>query len=309
MADLAKMFGSDAKGGFLGLDLAQSAEGAKIAVLGADTATPYASVGAYCAGGPQAMRAGAVPYAANAGHMNFDLDGPVLPEGVRAVDLGDLPVDPADPSAARDMIKSAVSGVLEAGAVPMLLGGDDSLPIPMLEAYAGRGPLTILQIDAHIDWRDEVQGERLGLSSTMRRTSEMDHVERIVQVGARGIGSARVADFEAARAWGATFVTGREVARNGVAAAIEAVPAGANVVICFDCDALDPGIMPAVIGRAAGGLSFAQGLDLIEGVAKKARIAGFDLVEFMPARDIDGQGAMVAAQMLAAVMGLIARQV
>jgi arginase family enzyme len=83
--------------------------------------------------------------------------------------------------------------VLDRGAVPFLLGGDDSLPIPMLEAFgAHRGKrLTILQIDAHIDWRDEVGGERLGLSSTMRRASEMGHVERIIQVGQRGIGSAR----------------------------------------------------------------------------------------------------------------------
>ena len=63
--------------------------------------------------------------------------------------------------------------VLAAGAVPMVLGGDDSIPIPVLQAYADRGPVTVVQIDAHIDWRDEVKGERWGLSSTMRRASEM----------------------------------------------------------------------------------------------------------------------------------------
>jgi len=80
------------------------------------------------------------------------------------------------------------------------------------------------------------------------------------------------------------------------------------VVICLDCDALDPGIMPAVIGRTAGGLSYEQVLGLVEGVAARAKIAGFDMVEFMPGRDIDGQGAMVAAQLLAGVLGVIARQ-
>ncbi len=89
---------------------------------------------------------------------------------------------------------------------------------------------------------------------------------------------------------------------------MDLIPAGADVVICFDCDALDPAIMPAVIGRTAGGLSYAQALDLIEGVAAKARIAGFDLVEFMPAQDIGGMGAMTAAQLLAATIGVIARQ-
>ncbi len=86
------------------------------------------------------------------------------------------------------------------------------------------------------------------------------------------------------------------------------IPEGAEVVVCFDRDALDPGVMPAVIGRTAGGLGYWQALDLIAGAAAKARIAAFDLVEFMPGRDIDGQGALVAAQMVAAVMGLIARQ-
>ncbi len=61
--------------------------------------------------------------------------------------------------------------------------------------------------------------------------------------------------------------------------------------------------MPAVIGRTAGGLSYEQVLGLVEGVAAKARIVGFDMVEFMPERDMDGQGAMLAAQLLAAVLG------
>jgi agmatinase len=64
-------------------------------------------------------------------------------------------------------------------------------------------------------------------------------------------------------------------------------------------DALDPAIMPAVIGRTAGGMSYWQVAELIAGVADKARIVAFDMVEFMPERDIDGQGALVAAQLLA----------
>jgi agmatinase len=80
------------------------------------------------------------------------------------------------------------------------------------------------------------------------------------------------------------------------------------VIICLDVDALDPAIMPAVIGRTAGGLSYWQVLELVGAVAEKARIAGFDMVEFMPERDIDGLGAMVAAQLLAGAMGIVARQ-
>ncbi|WP_225029693.1 arginase family protein [Xinfangfangia pollutisoli] len=312
MALLGTMFGAGEVDTFLGLpacrDLSRLA--AKIALIGADGCTPYPSVGFYCAGGPAAIRAGAAGYAANLLHVNFDLGGPIFPGAVDAVDAGDLPQDEGDPAGNRARIFGAVSQVLDRGGVPFLIGGDDSLPIPMLEAFGARDrDIHILQIDAHIDWRDEVGGERLGLSSTMRRASEMGHVAGIVQVGCRGIGSARPGDLEDALDWGVEFVPAGEAVRGGIGRAVDLIPEGAEVIICLDLDALDPSVMPAVIGRTAGGLGYWQVLELIAGVAEKARIAGFDMVEFMPERDIDGQGATVAAQLLAAVMGIVARQV
>jgi agmatinase len=220
-----------------------------------------------------------------------------------------LPQDPGDAPGNRARIFGAVSQILDRQAVPVLIGGDDSLPIPMLEAYGARGRrFTVLQIDAHIDWRDEVGGERLGLSSTMRRASEMEHVAQIIQVGQRGIGSARPSDVQDALRWGVEFVPAGEVAREGVWRAVDLIPEGAEVIICLDVDALDPAIMPAVIGRTAGGLGYWQVLELIGGVAEKATIAGLDMVELMPERDVDGQGALIAAQLLAAVVGVIGRQ-
>ncbi|MEY4696280.1 MAG: hypothetical protein RIT14_708 [Pseudomonadota bacterium] len=310
-ASLGAMFGAGRVETFMGLPACRDLDTleAKIALIGAAGCTPYPSVGFYCAGGPAAIRAAGAAYAANLGHMNFDLGGTILPEGLRAVDAGDLEQSETDAEGNRARLHAAVGTILRRGAVPVLIGGDDSLPIPMLQALAARGrKITILQIDAHIDWRDEVGGERWGLSSTMRRASEMAHVERIIQVGQRGIGSARMADVADARAWGVEFVPAGEVARTGVWRAVDLVPPGAEVVICLDVDALDPAIMPAVIGRTAGGLSYWQVMELVGAVAEKARIAAFDMVEFMPERDIDGLGAMVAAQMLAGVIGIIARQ-
>ncbi len=310
MATLAEMFGSGEVGTFMGLPACADpgAPRAQAVILGADGCTPY-PVGFYCAGGPAAIRAAGATYAANLSHVNFDLGGPILPPGTRAVDAGDLPVDPADPEGNRRLLRETVAKVLDAGAVPLLIGGDDSLPSPMLEAFAGRGrELTVLQIDAHIDWREEVGGERWGLSSTMRRASEMGHVGRIIQVGQRGIGSARPADLADAQAYGVEFVPAAEAARHGIARALSLIPEGAEIVVCFDVDALDPAIMPATIGRTAGGLSYWQAFDLIAGAAARGRIAAFDMTEFMPGRDIDGQGGVVAAQLLAGVIGLVARQ-
>ena len=308
MADLGEMFGGGATATFLGLPAGDPAAPAgDIVIFGADCATPYASVGAYCAGGPAAIRAGGAAYSGDLSKVNFDLGGPLLPAGVRAVDAGDLAVDPADAGGNRAAIAETARRILAVDAVPVLLGGDDSLPIPLLEALGeGEGPLTVLQIDAHIDWRDEVEGERRGLSSTMRRASEMAHVERIIQVGARGIGSAGMTELQAARDWGVHLIPAHEFSDAQAVAGL--IPEGARVAICFDCDALDPSIMPAVIAPTAGGLSYGQVLGLIRAVAARARIASFDMVEFMPTGDRDGEGARTAAQLLASVLGLIGEQ-
>lgn len=234
MADLATMFGSGPRGGapptFMGLP-AWDGGPAPAVLLGAEGCTPYPSVGFYCAGGPAAIRAASAPFSAERGHHNFDLGraalGPRLP-----ADGGDVPVSEDDPEGNRRALREAVARGLDQGAVPVLLGGDDSLPTPMLQALEGQGPLMILQVDAHIDWRDEVGGERWGLSSTMRRASEMPHVERIVQVGSRGMGSARPADLADAARWGATLITAHDP--DPVAAALAAIPAGARLAICLD---------------------------------------------------------------------------
>ena len=172
----------------------------------------------------------------------------------------------------------------------------------------GRGPITVLQIDAHIDWRDEVDGERFGLSSPMRRASEMPWIERIVQVGARALGSARAGDYQDALDWGVQFVTGRAVQARGIQPILDLIPARAEVLVTIDCDGLDPSIFPAVIGPAPGGLSYWQAVELMQGVAGKARIAGFDIVEFMASADRDGLSALTAARLVANALGLMARQ-
>ena len=187
-----------------------------------------------------------------------------------------------------------------------MLGGDDSVPIPFIDAFADGAPITILQIDAHIDWRDQRRGEPLGYSSTMRRASEMAHVERIVQVGMRGFGSARREEIETAAAWGATIVPARTVHAHGIDAALRHVPDGARVVITFDCDALDAAAMPAVMAPTPGGLTYDQTIALITGVAERATLAGFDLIEFVPERDGDGISAVTAASIVSHVVGTLA---
>jgi agmatinase len=308
--DLGALFGATATETFLGLPIAGDlgALQTRIAILGVPGATPYRSVGPYCAGAPRAIRDAIAGYASNIHHIDFDLGGPIFPDAVTAVDAGDLACTEHDPAANRVAIRDAVATVAARGAVPIVIGGDDSVPIPVFEGFDGRGPFTIVQIDAHIDWRDEVGGERLGLSSTMRRASEMAHVERIVQVGQRGIGSARPGDLADAKAWGAVFVPARAVHEHGIDPVLDAVPAGSQVLLTLDCDGLDPAIMPGVIAPAPGGLTYWHAVGILHGIAAKARIAAFDIVEFVPERDVAGLGALTAARIIVNVLGLLARQ-
>ena len=222
----------------------------------------------------------------------------------RVVDCGDVPGDLADGAENRAAIAAATKTILQGGVMPLLLGGDDSVPIPFIDAFgrAGRSDIVVVQVDAHIDWRQEVDGVTHGFSSTMRRASEMAHVTGMVQVGARGPGSARRAEYDDARAWGSQIFTAREVHAEGLGPALAAVPEGANVILAIDVDGLDPTLVPGVILPAFGGLTYQQSLDLIQGLAAKARIVGCTFVEYVPEKDPTGTGAQALARLACSVI-------
>ncbi|KAF5884827.1 MULTISPECIES: agmatinase [Rhizobium] len=257
-----------------------------------------------------AIRAVSQDDAALVEHWDFDLGGPLFDgKPVCCIDAGDVETTMHDNAGNRAWIEVKTREILSVPAVPILLGGDCSVTIPFLAGFADHEPVWILQIDAHIDWRDEVHGERFGYSSPMRRASEMRHVAGMVQVGLRSVGSARLADIEAARGYGSRFVTAREIHAEGAEAALRHIPQGARVVVTLDCDSLDPSIMPGVAARTPGGLAYTEVIDLIAGLGRRARIAGFDLVELYPPADIDRLSALTAARLLVNVVGAIARQV
>ena len=282
---------------------------AQIAVIGIPHGTSY-NPGklSHSAEAPAAIRNAAARYARMRDHYDFDLGGPLLANrSVRVVDCGDLAGDPGDPASNRKRAMEKMRSILKAGAVPIVLGGDDSVPIPFFRAYQGYGPLTIVQIDAHLDWRHEVNGVTEGPSSTMRRASEMPWIGRLIQVGMRGVGSARIEEVDAARAYGAEIITAKEVHEKGVQQILSLVPDGSACLMTIDCDGLDPSIMPAVNAPVPGGLSYRQVIDLMHGLAQKSEIQGFDLVEFAPDKDMNGLAALTAARIVWNMIGALVR--
>jgi agmatinase len=296
---------------FLGSRFTASARNFDVALFGAPHGTPYRGIdNRPCEQAPNALRKAVRADQAFVESWDFDFGGPLLGKAhkFRFADLGDLPTQSKQAARNRKMIEECTRAIIVNGAVPVMIGGDDSTPIPFIAGFSEQAPITILQIDAHIDWREERFGEPLGFSSTMRRASEMKHVEKIIQVGMRGLGSARQAEVRDAQDWGAELITAADIHDQGIALALDEIEAGVSLLITLDCDALDWSIMPAVAYPTTGGLTYTQVTRLIQGAIAKTRLVGFDLIEFVPKRDNGGIGAFTAAHIICNVIGSLANR-
>lgn len=220
-------------------------------------------------------------------HYDFDIDGPLLQgrSDIRFVDCGDVLPNLAIPGDHYRKVEIAIRQILRGGALPIILGGDHGITTPVLKAYDEVGPITLVHVDAHLDWRDEVNGVRDGLSSPIRRASELPYVKKIVQIGLRAQGSGRPADYQAALAYGAELITAYELHEIGIKAVLDRIPDGGNYYLTIDADGMDPTVMPAVDGPAPGGMNFMQARSLIHGLVKKGRVVGMDIVEIQPSKD------------------------
>ena len=271
-----------------------------VAILGVPFGWPYPRPGATagCAEAPAAVRRRSARLARFRDHWDFDIGGPMRLRSF--ADAGDVPGDPADGAGNSARISDAVAAILERGAVPICLGGDDSVPIPIIRAYGGRGPLTVLQVDAHLDYRDEVDGVRMGYSSPMRRATEMAHVQRVIHVGLRGIGSARASDVADSTDAGNLLVTARELRGRGVPWLLDQLAQDASILLSFDGDGLDPSLMPAVSAPAPGGLGYEEAWDLLSGI--RSRLAGAVFTEYAPALDVTELSALAIARLVIALL-------
>ena len=266
---------------FLGLPASPVAVAGSVSIIGAVHGTAYRSdTASFGASGPDAVRRAITAASVHIDHWDFDFDGPLLNGGaLGACDLGNVRTAHGSNAANRAAIEAATRRIRAAGSVPVLIGGDDSVAIPFMRAFDDTAALHILQVDAHIDWRDHIGDEPLGYSSTMRRASELAFVRSMTQVGLRGVGSAREAEVQAARAWSSRLVTAREVRTRGAAAMAAAIPRDGDLLIHIDCDALDPSICPGVNALSPDGLSFPEVTDLIAAALHGRCLAGFSIVE------------------------------
>ena len=218
-------------------------------------------------------------------HFDWDLGGPLLDnKDIKIVDCGNVTADFKDPREHYRRAEKVAKKIFDSNATLICIGGDHGIPIPIMRALPKDKPVVLIQIDAHMDWRDEVNGEKEGYSSGIRRASELDHIGEIFQIGLRGVGSGRQEEFESAKSYGAHLISAYEVHEFGVKNILERIPKG-PIDITLDADGLDPTIMPAVNAPTPGGLNWIQIRELIHGLVYKGRVLGMDLVEISPSFD------------------------
>ncbi|HQT62914.1 MAG: agmatinase [Acidocella sp. 20-57-95] len=256
--------------------------------------------------GPRAIREASTLFAfGHAGAYDHEDDVTYLAD-CRIVDVGDADIIHTNTDQSHANIEVGVRKILQAGAVPVVLGGDHSINIPCIRAFSEQAPMHLIQIDAHLDFVDERHGVRHGHGNPMRRAAEQPYITGLTQLGIRNVSSTARDGYEAARAMGSDILSVRQCRALGVAAVLERIPAGGRYYLSIDIDAFDPSIAPGTGTPSHGGFSYYEVLELLAGLAKRGNVAGIDLVETAPDYDPSGITAILAAQILLNLIGRIA---
>ena len=254
--------------------------GADVAIVGAPT-DDLVSDRPGARFGPRAIRAASCPAGP---HLEAKVDA--FAE-LRVLDYGDAPVLPADPARTHAAIEATVGEALDAGAVPIVLGGDHGIAEPDMCACAQRhGPLGLVHFDTHTDTGTQVFGVEVSHGTPMYRLVEAGHVdpERYVQIGLRGYwpGEAEF-DWQAERGITSLFMHDvRELGIEAVVGRAVGVVGEGPVFLSVDVDVLDPAFAPGTGTPEPGGMTSADLLWACRELASRLRIVGAEVVEVIP---------------------------
>ena len=234
-------------------------------------------------------------------------------ERLAVVDAGDIDVPPVGIEKAYETIQAGVTRVLEAGAIPMIVGGDHSISLPCLRAVSARhGPLSLIQFDAHIDTWGDYFGGKYFHGSPFRRAIEEGLLKpgSYVQVGIRGPMYGEEEDFSFQNAHAVTMIDIGQVKRDGIERTAERIRhrVSGPVYVTFDIDSVDPAYAPGTGTPEVGGFSSYEAQELVRGLAG-LDVVGCDVVEVAPQFDGPGQiTALLAANLMFELLCVMARQ-
>ena len=279
---------------------------AKVALLGIRHSEPYSHdpFPNDQAKAPGAIRARSESFCYNPSHWDFDVGTDLASNLPSHVDIGDVAFDGGDYGAYAAAITARARHLWHQGTQLIVLGGDHGVTIPVVDALdAVGGPVHVLHIDAHLDWREEVGGVRRGYSSPLQWASKIKVVSGMTQIGLRAIGSARAREVQAARAFGSQLFAAEQIHAEGMDPVVATIPEGRAVYLTIDADGLDPTEMPAVMAPTPGGIYFRQLAPLLRAVARRNRIVGMDIVEIAPSYDfVNGLTCITAGRLILNVL-------
>ena len=225
-------------------------------------------------------------------------------EKLAIVDAGDVDAPPVGIELAYAAIEAGVARILDAGAMPLVVGGDHSISLPCLRAAAAKhGPLALVQFDAHIDTWGDYFGGKYFHGSPFRRAIEERLIDpaKYVQVGIRGPMYGEEADFAYQREHAVTTIDIGMVKREGVdrtVARVRDIAGAAPLYVTFDIDSVDPAFAPGTGTPEVGGLTSYEAQELVRGLAG-LDLAACDIVEVAPVFDGPGQiTALLAANLM-----------
>ena len=289
---------------FMRLPHVKTTEGVDFAIVGVpfDTGASF-RVGARF--GPEAIR----NVSALLRHHNEVLDVSIF-DHLSGVDYGDLAVNPGYIEDSYRMIEEGLLPVLEGGVVPIMLGGDHSVTLPILRAVAKKhGPLALIHFDSHSDTGDKRFGRKYTHGTPFRRAVEegLVRVERSIQVGMRGSTYSRDS-LDDARALGFDLVTSVEGQEMGVENMIKRIRervGDGEAFVSFDIDFVDPAFAPGTGTPEVGGFTSSETLRLVRGL-EGLNLVAFDLVEVLPQYDPSQITALLAANIVYEFVSLVA---
>jgi len=289
---------------FARLPYVRTLEEVDVAVVGVpfDTGVTYRVGGRF---GPNAVRAASVmlrPYNANLDVKPFEL--------LSCVDYGDIAIVPGYIERSYEAIEREVAPIVEAGVVPLLVGGDHACTLPHLRATRSRGPVAVIDFDSHTDAWDSYFGEKYNHGTWMRRAIEegLVDVDHSIEVGLRGPLYDRDDWTSLESELGLEYLTTEELFRLGPAETARRIRERVGdrpAFISFDIDVVDPAFAPGTGTPEAGGPSAHDMLTIVRGLTG-IDFVGFDVVEVIPAYDPAGQTAFLAASLAYEMLSLLA---
>ncbi len=231
---------------------------------------------------------------------------------VRVADCGDAPINPLNLEESLQSIGDFFDGIRQAGAVPLTVGGDHLITLPILRALVKDGPVGLIQFDAHSDTSDKFFGTRYNHGTPFRRAVEEGLLDpkRMVQIGLRGAIS-DASNYDFARAAGIRLIFIEEFIGRGpqdVMAEVRALLGDRATYLSFDIDVLDPSFAPGTGTPEIGGMTTREVQAMLR-LAQGLNLIGADLVEVSPPFDPSGLTAITASTLLFELLCIVADSV